>query len=99
MRLEQIIASSCRQKILIALSKNKQTHVTNLVRIINSTYNQVDRNLRILEREDIIKTVRYGHVRIIGLNLENPRTLMLLKALEMLDRPIPGSQDIDYKTH
>jgi len=78
----------------MALSKNKQTHVTNLVRIINSTYNQVNCNLEILEEEGIIKTARYGHVRIIGLNLENPKTLTLLKALEMLDRPIPRSQDI-----
>lgn len=78
----------------MALSKNKQTHVTNLVRIINSTYNQVNRNLQILEEEGIIKTARYGHVRIINLNLENPMTLTLLRALEMLDRPIPRSQDI-----
>jgi hypothetical protein len=91
LRLEQIIASSCRQKILMALSKTKKTHVTNLVRIINSTYNQVDRNLRILDKEGGIKTTHYAHVRIIALDLENPKTLILLKALEMLDRPIPTS--------
>jgi len=70
------------------LSRTKESHVTNLVRIINSTYNEVDRNLRILEQEDIIKTDRIGRARIIGLNFENPRTTALLKALEMLDRPI-----------
>lgn len=86
MRLEQIIASSCRQKILLALSKIKRTHVTNLVRIINSTYNQVNRNLAILEKEDVIKIKRYGHMRIIELKIENPKTQALLKALHMLDR-------------
>jgi hypothetical protein len=96
LRLEQIIASSCRQKILIALSKSKKTHITNLVRIINSTYNQVDRNVNILEGEGIIETTRYDHVRIIGLNLKNPRTLTLLKALEMLDRPISKFGQIDH---
>jgi hypothetical protein len=45
MRLEQIIASSCRQKMLLALAKVKETHVTQLVRMINSTYNEVRRNL------------------------------------------------------
>jgi len=65
--------------------------VTNLVRIINSTYNQVDRNLRILEQEGIIKTSRYGYMRIIELNAENPRTRALLKALEVLDRPVAKS--------
>lgn len=94
MRLEQIIASSCRQKILLALSKTKRTHVTNLVRIINSTYNQVDRNLRVLEQESIIKTLRYAHVRIIELDMENPKTLALLKALELLNRPISKPQNI-----
>jgi DNA-binding MarR family transcriptional regulator len=84
---QQIIASSCRQKILMALSKTKETHVTNLVRTINSTYNQVDRNLRILEQENIIRTKRIGNVRIIRLNFENPKTDSLLRALQLLDRP------------
>lgn len=87
MRLQQIIASSCRQKILVALSRTKETHVTKLVRDINSTYNQVDRNIRILEMEDIIKIKRYGHVKGIELNRQNPRTIRLLKALELLDKP------------
>ena len=88
MRLEQLIASSCRQKILLALSKIKRTHVTNLVRITNSTYNQVNRNLAILEKEGVIKTKRYGRMRIIELKIENPKTQALLKALHILDRPI-----------
>jgi len=75
----------------MALSKIKRTHITELVRIINSTYNQVDRNLRILEQEGIVKNKRYGYVRIVELNVENPKTLTLLKALELLDRPIPKS--------
>jgi DNA-binding MarR family transcriptional regulator len=89
--LQQIIASSCRQKILMALSKTKETHVTNLVRTINSTYNQVDRNLRILEQENIIRTTRIGNARIIRLNFENPKTGSLLRALQLLDRPTSTS--------
>ena len=93
MKLQQIIASTCRQKILVALSETKETHVTKLVRDINSTYNQVDRNLRILELEGIIKIVRYGHVRAIELKRENPRTMRLLKALKMLDKPETENPD------
>lgn len=91
MKLEQLIASSCRQKILLALSSTKGTHVTNLVRIINSTYNQVNRNLLILEDEGIIKTKRYGHLKIVELEKENPRTEALLKALHILNRPAINS--------
>jgi DNA-binding transcriptional ArsR family regulator len=93
LKLKQLIASSCRQKILLALSKTKQTYVTNLVRIINSTYNQVNRNLQILEQEGIIKTKHYGRMRMIELNTENPRTQALLKALHILDRPILNRQN------
>jgi len=93
MRLEQIIASSCRQKILLALAKVGRTHVTRLVRMINSTYNLVNRNLGILENEKIVRTKRLGYLRIVELNLENPRTVALLRALELLDKPIPEFDD------
>lgn len=95
MRLEQIIASSCRQRMLLALAKVRKTHVTQLVRMINSTYNQVNRNLVILENEKIIKTERLGYLRIVELNVENPKTMALLKALELLDKPNPNSQNIN----
>jgi len=59
--------------------------VTNLVRLVNSTYNQVDRNLRILEEEGIIGIKRYGRMKMIELKLENPRTQTLLKTLHQLE--------------
>ena len=52
-----------------------------LVRIVNSTYNEVDRNLHILEREGIIIQRYDGRKRIIHLNLKNEKTLVLLKLL------------------
>jgi len=88
-----MIASSCRQKILLALSKTKMTHITNLVRITNSTYNQVNRNLQILEKEGIIKTKHYGHMKMIQLDIENPKTQALLKALHILNKPILNLQN------
>jgi hypothetical protein len=61
-----------------------------LVRIVNSTYNEVDRNLRILEREGIL-TQRYaGHNRIIRLNFKTEKTLVLLKLLKIRE----GSVDL-----
>lgn len=54
-----------------------------LVRIVNSTYNEVDRNLRILELEGIVTQRHVGRKRIIGLNLKNERTLVLLKLLKI----------------
>ena len=82
--LGRLIASSCRQKILEALSNLGQTHVMDLVRMVNSTYGQVNRNLLILEQEGVVTTRYYGRLRIIKLNRENPKTVILQKVLKML---------------
>ena len=84
MKLGQIIASSCRQKILLSLSSVKKTHVTNLVRITNSTYNQVRRNLDMMEKEGIIKIQNYGNMKMIELDFSCPKTAKLLKAFQTL---------------
>jgi len=78
--------------MLLALANVNKTHVTQLVRIINSTYNEVNRNLTILEKEGIIRTKRLGYLKIIELQRENPQTMALLKALELLERPISMSE-------
>lgn len=85
--LVQLISSSCRRKILETLSKVKQTHMMDLVRMVNSTYSQVNRNVQILEQEDIVSSNYYGRMRIIKLNSDNPKTTALLKVLRALKNP------------
>jgi hypothetical protein len=58
-----------------------------LVRKVNSTYNQVDSNLEILQKAEIIFDERFGRARVIKLNKENPKTLLLLQALKILETP------------
>lgn len=84
MRLEQIIASSCRQKILLALAKHRKTNVTQLVRMINSTYNEVRRNLDILQGEGIVKFTSYGNMKMVELERTSQKTEKLLAALSTL---------------
>jgi hypothetical protein len=55
-----------------------------LVRNINSTYIEVNRNLKILEKEGVITDKHVGRLRIIKLNRENPKTELLLQALRIL---------------
>jgi hypothetical protein len=55
-----------------------------LVRKVNSTYNQVNSNLQILEKEGIVFDEHFGRMRVIRLNRENPRTTRLLQALKIL---------------
>ena len=61
-----------------------------LVGRVRGAYNEVNRNLILLEEEGIItndyrKKVKHGQVRVILLNKENPRTKKLLQALKVLD--------------
>jgi predicted transcriptional regulator len=84
--LSQLISSSCRRKILETLSKVKQTHIMDLVRKVNSTYGQVNRNVQVLEQEGIVSSNYYGRMRLIKLNSGNPKTVALLKALRILKK-------------
>jgi hypothetical protein len=61
-----------------------------LVSNLNTTYNELNRNLGILEKEGLINDeyrvkVKHGKVRVIALNRDNPRTKLLLTTLKSLD--------------
>ena len=85
MHLRHILASSCRQKILKSLARVDHTHLMELIRKTNSMYSQINRNLEILVREDIVTLKHYGRMKIIKLNRESEKTRALLKALYTLD--------------
>lgn len=95
LHLRQILASTCRQKILETLAKVEEVHMMGLVRKTNSTYNQISRNLEILAEENIITVKQYGRAKIIQLNRESEKTRALLKALYTLDRSISNSQNLN----
>jgi hypothetical protein len=59
-------------------------NIMSLVRKVNSTYNQVNANLQIIEKENITIEQRFGRIRMIKLNRENPKSILLLQTLEML---------------
>ena len=86
MNLEDILGSKVRRKIIRVLWKIGSTNVTDLVRRTNTTYNQLIPQLLALEREGIVSEQRYGRVRMITLERENRKTLLLLQALKVLDR-------------
>ena len=70
---------------LRVLSGSGRTNVMELVQKVNSTYNQVNLNLRVLREEGIVVDEHFGRLRVIRLNKENPRTVRLLKALKILE--------------
>jgi predicted transcriptional regulator len=88
LNLNTILASSCRRKILKALSEKRGITIMKLVRTVNSTYNEVDLNLRILEREGIVTQRHSDRKRIIHLNFKNEKTLVLLKLLKIRENSV-----------
>lgn len=76
-----------------------------LVRATNSTYIEMNRNIKILEKEDILTDKRVGRMRIIKLIRENQKTILLLQALKILTKqpttkpsneylpPVPDSKE------
>jgi hypothetical protein len=61
-----------------------------LVSNVNSTYNELNRNLSILAKEGIITDeyrvkVKHGKVRVIALKRDNPKTKLLVDTLKALD--------------
>jgi len=62
-------------------------NIMKLVRKINSTYNQVNSNLKILQIEGIVFDEYFGQKRVISLNMANPKTGLLLQALKILETP------------
>lgn len=91
MDLRKVLASSLRQNILKVLSQQREIQVMKLVSSVGSTYNKLNRNLSILEKEGIIINeyrvkVRHGKVRVISLNKDNPKTAVLLNVIKTLDQ-------------
>lgn len=61
-----------------------------LVSKVGSTYNELNRNLQILEVEGIITDdyrvkVKHGKIRVLRLNKDNWKTEILLKTLKTLE--------------
>ncbi len=77
--------SSCRRRILKALIAKKEVSMMKMVRITNSTFNEVDRNLRILEEAGFVTQRRTKQKRIISLNAENEKTSTMLETLRVLE--------------
>jgi hypothetical protein len=63
-----------------------------LVRSVNSTYNEVNRNLNILETEGILTEHRTKNRRVIQLDFENQKTKAILGVLKALEKANNGKR-------
>jgi predicted transcriptional regulator len=83
--LESVLSSACRRKILKCLAENGSTNIMQLILKVNGKYPQVNAELQVLQKENIIFDEHMGRMRMVRLNKENAKTILLLKALKILN--------------
>ena len=76
-KLDKILSSSGRVRILTALSQASELHLTEIARRTDQSYTATERHLKDLAQAQIVEEHDYGRVRIFKLNLENPKTRKL----------------------
>ncbi len=84
-RLDKILSSSGRVRILTALSNASELHLTEIARRTDQSYTATERHLKDLAQAEIVEEHDYGRVRMFKLNLENPRTKMLRDLILLWD--------------
>jgi len=84
-KMEKIFASTCRTKIIKILSGTKETHIMDLVRKTNSTWSEVDRNIKILEKLEVVESRYCQNRRLVKLRRNNGKVEAVLKALRILE--------------
>jgi DNA-binding transcriptional ArsR family regulator len=85
MDLEELLSSACRRKIIKYLAEKGSTNIMQLILGIRGKYPQINAELQILQKENIIIDQRSGRMRIIRLNKENVNTGIMLQALKLLN--------------
>lgn len=83
--MEKIFASTCRTKILKILAKMRETNIMDLVRKTNSTWSEVDQNIKFLERLGIVESRFCQNRRLIKLKEKDGKVEAVLKALRILE--------------
>lgn len=83
--MKKIFASKCRVDVLKLLADKGETHITDIVRQTNSTWSEIDRNVKLLENMGIVSSRFCQNRRLIKLKKGNGKAEAVLKALEMLE--------------
>ncbi|MEM0341039.1 MAG: ArsR family transcriptional regulator [Acidilobaceae archaeon] len=86
MKLEDVISSKGKLKILKLLIKKGQANITKIVRETGLRYELVIRHIEELKNVGLIEERRYGRLRIYELNFRNPKVGTLKEVLEILEK-------------
>lgn len=83
--MAKIFASTCRVNMLKILAKKGETNIMDLVHKTNSTWSEVNRNIKFFESLGIVETRFCKNRRLIKLKKNNAKVESILKALRILE--------------
>ena len=92
-----MLKSLCRQQILRVLAANREMRVMKLVEATKFSYNEVNRNLSILNSECLVSQHYRGRGRVVSLNFENEELPVLLKAIRFLNPHVESERKMTRK--
>lgn len=85
MNLEDFLASKLRIKILKVLMDVGELNVSNIAKRVKANYQAVDKHLKILESENIVKHKVFGRIRLYRVNY-SPKAEALKKLIEVWEQ-------------
>lgn len=83
--MEELLASKGRVKILKILLEEGQVNITRLVRETGLHHRLVVKHIEELKRMGIVIERRYGRMRVVEVNLGDPRISALRELLKNLE--------------
>ena len=85
MRLEHVLSSKPRLKILVMLVQLGELNVSEIARRLGTNYDATSRHLKILEDEGILQRKTFGRIRLYRLNEHSVKTKALQTLVETWD--------------
>ncbi len=76
-KLDKVLSSGGRIRILGLLSQVEELHLTEIAKRTEQSYSATQRHLKDLAKASLVEERDYGRVRIFRLKLDDPRARML----------------------
>ena len=84
MNVEELLSSKGRVKILKVLFRDGHSNISRLVRETGLNHKLVSKHIEELKNMGLVEERRYGRMRIIYVNLSDPRVSAIREALKIL---------------
>jgi DNA-binding transcriptional ArsR family regulator len=77
LRLEEVLGTAGRVKVLFLLISQEEMNISQIVRLSGLEHSSVQKHLRSLCEQHLVREKRYGRIRIFALEDRNPYVALL----------------------